>query len=81
MDMMGFQSTGMGDLAAMTYENNISLFSNGVTGSQKWQCLYGFEKNKHQSGGKCFFAAFFEIKWIYEQIYQGSNGKAMGKFA
>lgn len=35
MDMMSFQSAGMSALAAMAYENNISLFSNSVMDSQK----------------------------------------------
>lgn len=34
-DMMNFQSTAMGALAAMAYENNISTFSESVMGSQK----------------------------------------------
>lgn len=34
-DMMSFQSTAMGALAAMAYENNISTFSENVMGSQK----------------------------------------------
>lgn len=34
-DMMNFQSTAMGALAAMAYENNISTFSERVMGSQK----------------------------------------------
>ena len=34
-DMMNFQSTPMGALAAMAYENNISTFSESVMGSQK----------------------------------------------
>ena len=34
-DMMDFQSTAMGALAAMAYENNISTFSESVMGSQK----------------------------------------------
>lgn len=34
-DMMNFQSTAMGALAAMAYENNISIFSESVMGSQK----------------------------------------------
>lgn len=35
VDMMKLQSTAMGALAAMAYENNISIFSEGVMGSQK----------------------------------------------
>ncbi len=35
MDMMSLQSAGMSALAAMAYENNISLFSNSVMDSQK----------------------------------------------
>ena len=35
MDMMSLQSAGMCALAAMAYENNISLFSNSVMDSQK----------------------------------------------
>ncbi|HBI60749.1 MAG TPA: hypothetical protein DDY31_05985, partial [Lachnospiraceae bacterium] len=34
-DMMNFQSTAIGALAAMAYENNISIFSESVMGSQK----------------------------------------------
>lgn len=34
-DMMNFQSTPMGALAAMAYENNISTFSNSVMESEK----------------------------------------------
>lgn len=36
-DMMNFQSTAMGALAAMAYENNISVFSESVMVSQKRQ--------------------------------------------
>ena len=32
-DMMSFQSTAVGALAAMAYENNISIFSESVMGS------------------------------------------------
>ena len=35
VDMMNFQSTAMSALAAMAYENNISIFSENVMGSQK----------------------------------------------
>lgn len=35
MDIMNLQSTAMGALAAMAYENNISIFSESVMGSQK----------------------------------------------
>ncbi len=35
VDIMNLQSTAMGALAAMAYENNISIFSEGVMGSQK----------------------------------------------
>ena len=34
-NMMNFQSTAMGALAAMAYENNISTFSESVMVSQK----------------------------------------------
>ena len=35
MDMMSFQPAGMSALAAMAYDNNISLFSNSVMDSRK----------------------------------------------
>ncbi len=35
VDIMNLQSTAMGALAAMAYENNISIFSESVMGSQK----------------------------------------------